>query len=96
MNINPIPPVSVAHELPHRLRLRCRVLKNPALDPEFFEATLSSISGVEEARINSLAGSVTVVYDGFAVTEGVSSAAFHPQPMMFLTVTEPRRQYNQS
>ena len=70
-------PVTVVHELPRRLRLRCRILKKPSLDPDFFEATLSSLSGVDEVRVNSLAGTVVVVYDGLTKTRSKIINSLH-------------------
>jgi len=57
-------PVVVAHELDQRIRLRCRILKNRDLDPDYCEARLESIAGVQMVRVNTLAGSVVVHYDG--------------------------------
>jgi len=57
-------PVVVAHELDQRIRLRCRIFKNRDLDPDYCEARLESIAGVQMVRVNTLAGSVVVHYDG--------------------------------
>jgi Cu2+-exporting ATPase len=58
--------VRVVHELDERIRLRSRLLRKPDLDPDYLEAILESIGGVELVRINSRAGSVVVYYDGNA------------------------------
>lgn len=57
-------PISIAHELDQRIRLRCRVLKQKELDPDYFEASLASIPGVLDARVNTRAASVVIAYDG--------------------------------
>lgn len=54
----------ILHELENRLRVRCRVLGHPELDPSYLEATVENIPGVERARINSKARSIVVEYNG--------------------------------
>lgn len=56
--------VTIAHELPARIRLKTRVLKQPSLDPDYFEAMVEAIPGVESVRSNFEAGSVVVNHDG--------------------------------
>jgi Cu2+-exporting ATPase len=46
-----------------RIRLRCRILANRVLNPDFFEAGMSSLPGVLSVRVNSKAASVVVRYD---------------------------------
>jgi len=60
--------IIIAHELDQRIRFRCRVLKNKGLDPDYFEASLESIPGVAEVRVNTRAASVAIVYDGRSET----------------------------
>lgn len=57
-------PIVVAHEMDQRIRLRGRILKKRDLDPDYCEARLESIDGVQMVRVNTLAGSVVVHYDG--------------------------------
>ncbi len=57
------------HELPTRLRFKLPFLKKPCLDFAYLEASLSTISGVHGVRINSLAASLIVEYDGKAITK---------------------------
>lgn len=60
--------ITIAHELPRRIRLKSRVLKRPSLDPDYFEAVIEAIPGVESVRINFEAGCVAVKHDGKAGT----------------------------
>ena len=57
-------PITIAHEMEQRIRLRGGILKNRDLDPDYFEANLETIPGVNEVRINTRAASVVVTYDG--------------------------------
>ena len=61
-----IPPrqVRIVNELPNRLRLKARFLFDSSLDPDYMEAALEAIPGVENARLNHKAASVIVGYDG--------------------------------
>ncbi len=61
-----IPPVKVrvAHELPRRIRLKGGFLRHPMLNPDYLEAYLSSLPGVERARVNPYAASMVVRHDG--------------------------------
>lgn len=58
------PPIVVVHEMPRRIRLRLRQLRSNKLDPAFLEATLEEIPGVSEVRLNTLAASAVIKYDG--------------------------------
>ena len=42
------PPVTIVSELPNRMRLKGRFLRDPELDPDYLEATLETIPGVDE------------------------------------------------
>ncbi len=57
-------PVTIAHEMDGRIRLRSKLLGKPNFAPDYFEAVLESIPGVEAVRVNTCAGSVVVYYDG--------------------------------
>ncbi len=61
-----IAPITVVHETKIRLRLRLKRLRSSKLDPNFLEATLEVIPGVELVRVNTRAASVVVEYDGRA------------------------------
>ncbi len=56
-------PITIAHEMDQRIRLRGGLLKKRDLDPDYFEANLETIPGVNEVRINTRAASVVVTYD---------------------------------
>ncbi len=58
------PSLTIAHELEQRIRLRSRSLSKRNIEPDYLEAVLEAIPGVESVRINSRAGSVAVSYDG--------------------------------
>jgi Cu2+-exporting ATPase len=58
----------ISHELPQRIRLRSRILKNRDLDPDYFEASLEGIPGVTGVRLNTQAACVIVRYDGLNKT----------------------------
>lgn len=64
-------PITIVHELDKRIRLRSKVLKNRAFDPDYFEANLESIAGVNEVRINTRAASVVIKYNGSRKTRNV-------------------------
>ena len=57
-------PFTVVSELPNRMRLKGRFLRSPDLDPDYLEASLETIPGVDSARLNGRASSVIVQYDG--------------------------------
>ncbi|MGE4560048.1 MAG: heavy metal translocating P-type ATPase [Desulfobulbus sp.] len=64
--MNPVAPlpITIAHEVQGRIRLRSRLIGSHTLDPDFFEAGLETVPGVDEVRLNSRASSVTIRYDG--------------------------------
>nr|WP_321465114.1 heavy metal translocating P-type ATPase [uncultured Desulfobulbus sp.] len=64
MNPWGLQPISIAHEVRGRIRLRSPLIGNHSLDPDFFEAGLESIPGVTSVRINSRAASVAIDHDG--------------------------------
>nr|WP_319490400.1 heavy metal translocating P-type ATPase [uncultured Desulfobacter sp.] len=66
MTACPTSPITIVSELPNRMRLKGRFLRDPELDPDYLEATLEAIPGVESARLNGRASSVIVQYDGRA------------------------------
>ena len=57
-------PITIVHEVPGRVRVRCELLKKKQLDPEYLEAVVSAVPGVESARVNSHATCIAVAYDG--------------------------------
>ncbi len=56
--------VTIVSDLPNRMRLKGRFLRDPDLDPNYLEAILETIPGVESARLNGRASSTVVIYDG--------------------------------
>ena len=64
MSTMPPEKVSISHELPLRIRIRSRDLTRPRLDPDYLEAVIEAVPGVEEVRLNLSAGSVAVRHDG--------------------------------
>nr|WP_319392265.1 heavy metal translocating P-type ATPase [uncultured Desulfobacter sp.] len=66
MTACPTSPITIVSELPNRMRLKGRFLRDPELDPDYLEATLETIPGVDTARLNGRASSVIVKYDGRA------------------------------
>ncbi|HIE02269.1 MAG TPA: heavy metal translocating P-type ATPase [Thiotrichaceae bacterium] len=56
----------LVHELSTRLRLKLHFLREPSLDFAYLEATLSAMPGIYTVRINSLAGSLVLEYNGKA------------------------------
>ncbi len=55
---------TIAHELEQRIRFKSPLLKRKEIDPDYFEAGIESIPGVDSVRINTGAGSLVVEYDG--------------------------------
>lgn len=55
--------LTIAHEIPGRIRLRAPVLGAPSLDTTLLESHISSIDGVTKVRLNQHASSMTVFYD---------------------------------
>lgn len=68
MDISFSPSLTIAHELEQRIRLHSKAIRKKTLDPDYFEAVIEAIPGVESVRINSRAGSVAVYYDGTGST----------------------------
>ncbi len=60
--------VAIAHELEKRIRLNSRAIRQRILDPDYLEAIIETIPGVESVRINSQAGSVVIHYNGAGAT----------------------------
>ena len=56
--------VTIANELDRRIRVKARYLKSRKLDPDYFEAVMEAIPGVDQVRSNFKAASVIVIYDG--------------------------------
>lgn len=54
----------IVHETQRRIRLRWRRLLHPNLAPDYLEAWLENLPGVESVRVNGAAATVVVVYDG--------------------------------
>jgi len=58
----------IVHELDKRIRIRCPYFLKKGFDPGYMEAILANVEGVENVRINRLAASAIVNYDGKAQT----------------------------
>ncbi len=58
------PTCSILHELNTRLRIKCKTLLSPRFDADYFQARISTISGVNSVRVNVPAASIIVEYDG--------------------------------
>ncbi len=56
--------IMIANELDHRIRIKARYLKSRLLDPDYFEALVEAIPGVDQVRANYKAASIIVVYNG--------------------------------
>ena len=54
----------IVHEIPRRIRVRTAGLRDPAFDPVYLEAVLTSIPGVANVRFNLKTASIVVGYDG--------------------------------
>ncbi|PID77144.1 MAG: heavy metal translocating P-type ATPase [Deltaproteobacteria bacterium] len=74
---------TIVHELDHRIRIRAKIFRNRKLDPDYFEAGLENISGVDMVRINTMAGSVVVEYDGLNKTRNLILANLNHLPEEF-------------
>jgi Cu2+-exporting ATPase len=81
MNPVPVQPITIAHEVRGRIRLRSRFIGSPSLDPDFFEAGLETIPGVQEVRLNSRAASVVIRYDGRDATRNAVLAYMADLPV---------------
>lgn len=58
----PLP--QIAHETAHRIRFRWKRLLDPALRPDYLEAWLANLPGVESVRVNPQGRAVIIEYDG--------------------------------
>lgn len=74
-------PVTIVSEVPNRIRLKGRFLRAPDLDPDYLEATLETIPGVESARLNGRASSTIVVYDGRTETRAAVLGCIQDLPL---------------
>ena len=61
--------IMLVHELSTRLRFKLPFLREPSLDFAYLEATLSAMPGIYNVRINSLAASLVVEYNGKPATK---------------------------
>ncbi|MFW5487141.1 MAG: heavy metal translocating P-type ATPase [Desulfovibrio sp.] len=72
---------TIVHSLPHRLRLRCNLLHDPALDVDYLSALIESQPGVQNVRINRLASSIiiefTQAHSGQNNTEALHNQILH-------------------
>ncbi len=71
---------TIVHELERRIRLRSKLLKKKEIDPDYFEAGIEGIPGVENVRVNTCAGSVVVTYDGLTKTRNAILGGVHDLP----------------
>jgi len=71
---------AIVHETGGRLRVRWRMLRSRWLHADYVEAALESIPGVGKARINTLAGSVAIGYDGRSATRSAVLTALTNLP----------------
>ena len=76
---------TISHELPQRIRLRSYMLKNRDLDPDYFEASIESIPGVTDVRLNTRAACVIVRYDGLNKTRTAVLSRFNRLPQEVFT-----------
>ena len=72
--------VRTAHKTPRRIRLKCRVLKQPRLNVDYLEAYLAATPGVTMVRINPKAGCVAVRHEGIPNVEDVLAEALSKAP----------------
>ncbi len=72
--------LTIVHEISHRIRIRSTKFQNKNIDPDYLEAILESISGVNQARINSKAASIAVRYDGKKTTRAAVMAILSDLP----------------
>lgn len=76
--------IHIAHEMPGRIRLVCRMLNDPSLDISYLEAMISTTPGVEKARINLRGNSIIVWYNNDpSVREKVLSLLESPPEDVF-------------
>ncbi|WP_321495683.1 heavy metal translocating P-type ATPase [uncultured Desulfobacter sp.] len=74
-------PFTIVSELPNRVRLKGRFLRDPNMDPDYLEATLETIPGVQTARLNGRASSVIIRYDGRDETRGAVLGCIQDLPL---------------
>ena len=74
-------PVTIVSDLPYRMRLRGRFLRDPDLDPDYLEATLEIVPGVESARLNPRASSLIIQYDGRKETRSAVLGCIQDLPL---------------
>ncbi|ALG67276.1 heavy metal translocating P-type ATPase [Beggiatoa leptomitoformis] len=87
--------IELVHELPRRLRFKSIRLANRKLDHLHLEASLSSLSGVRSVRLNPIAGSVVVNYDGQASHRMAIFRWFKERFADAITITLPDGEYNE-
>ncbi len=63
------------------MRLRGRFLRDPDLDPDYLEAILETIPGVESARLNGRASSTIIKYDGRTETRAAVLGCVQDLPL---------------
>ncbi len=84
-------PITVVSELPNRIRLKAKFLRDPELDPDYLEASIETIPGVESARLNSRASSIIVRYDGRTETRGSILGSMQDLPLDMFQGTNDRK-----
>ncbi|EIJ40975.1 heavy metal translocating P-type ATPase [Beggiatoa alba B18LD] len=87
--------IELVHELPQRLRFKSALLANRKIDHLHLEASLSNLSGVRNVRLNPIAGSVVVHYDGQATHRTAIFRWFKQQFAQAVSVTLPEGEYNE-
>ncbi|NDV28543.1 heavy metal translocating P-type ATPase [Desulfovibrio sp. JC010] len=70
----------IVHETAKRIRFKWSRLLSPELDPDYLEAWLSNLPGVDAARINPPARSLVIKYDGTADNREQILAGFERIP----------------
>ena len=74
-------PLTIVSEQPNRMRLKGRFLRDPDLDPNYLEATLETLPGVDAARLNGRASSIIVGYDGRTETRAAVLVCIQDLPL---------------
>ena len=77
--------LTVAHEIPGRIRIRSSFLGDPFVDTGFLEGYLHAISGVEEVRLNKGASSIIIHFGGEPATRLKIVAALENPPPEILS-----------
>lgn len=88
--------IRLVHELPTRLRFKSPLLANRKLDHLHLEAALLNLSGVRQARLNPVAGSLIIEYEGKAQQRKAIFAWFRHAFAETVTATLPDGAYNQT